>query len=435
MQPIVVIGGGLMGSATAWHLARQGEQVILLEQQDAIYVSGSSYGEARISRSLGPEDDIYAFLQIRGIKETQLLIDFLNKKEPNSHAMADIYTTSPVTYLFYSGAKETDVFNLDEPSTLESGDEIVLAMNPSTAKEKFKLNAPDSVKVIREYRQYSGTMNPSELIHKLHKAIKYTNNEIRYGQRIHQLIRTAKGYELTVIDNETKTSYVMEAKKIVAAAGPYTGHMLKQVSPKIDKQITPMRLGLSFFKIKKKVYERLEDDQKQDLIAGFPLIKLNQGYCYAMIEKFDQDGLPIIKVGGHFKRTPIRNLNEVWKIPIPEEEKMWSKRELVEYLNMVGLAIKQEDLEFYDGYSCVYSLTKSEVPYVTNLPMVDGTFDKNSVLVGGMSGIGAKGAMTYGHIAANLLLGKEGTNEPIYSVTKNALGNERLLKDLAELRT
>jgi len=48
----VVIGGGLMGSATAWQLSRQGNEVLLLEKQDSIYTQGSSYGVARIARSL-----------------------------------------------------------------------------------------------------------------------------------------------------------------------------------------------------------------------------------------------------------------------------------------------------------------------------------------------------------------------------------------------
>ena len=35
MEEIVVIGGGLMGSAAGWQLSRSGAQVLLLEQQDS----------------------------------------------------------------------------------------------------------------------------------------------------------------------------------------------------------------------------------------------------------------------------------------------------------------------------------------------------------------------------------------------------------------
>src|SRR5262249_24895796 len=46
----VVIGSGAMGSATAYHLARRGEPVLLLEQFAIGHDRGSSHGAARITR-------------------------------------------------------------------------------------------------------------------------------------------------------------------------------------------------------------------------------------------------------------------------------------------------------------------------------------------------------------------------------------------------
>ncbi|WP_406697525.1 N-methyl-L-tryptophan oxidase [Singulisphaera sp. Ch08] len=46
----VVIGAGAMGSATAYHLARRGEPVLLLEQFAIGHDRGSSHGAARITR-------------------------------------------------------------------------------------------------------------------------------------------------------------------------------------------------------------------------------------------------------------------------------------------------------------------------------------------------------------------------------------------------
>ena len=61
-QEIVIIGGGLMGSATAWHLSNAGKKVLLLEKQDTLYNTGSSNGEARIARSSNRGDDIWSYL-------------------------------------------------------------------------------------------------------------------------------------------------------------------------------------------------------------------------------------------------------------------------------------------------------------------------------------------------------------------------------------
>ena len=46
----IVIGAGAMGGATAYHLAKDNHQVLLLEQFEIGHVRGSSHGESRIFR-------------------------------------------------------------------------------------------------------------------------------------------------------------------------------------------------------------------------------------------------------------------------------------------------------------------------------------------------------------------------------------------------
>lgn len=52
----VVVGGGVMGSAAAWHLARRGRDVVLLERFAPGHVHGASHGTSRIYRTTYPED-------------------------------------------------------------------------------------------------------------------------------------------------------------------------------------------------------------------------------------------------------------------------------------------------------------------------------------------------------------------------------------------
>lgn len=54
---VVVVGGGLIGSATAWWLARSGRDVVLLEQFEAGHDRGSSHGDVRIFRFAYPQRD------------------------------------------------------------------------------------------------------------------------------------------------------------------------------------------------------------------------------------------------------------------------------------------------------------------------------------------------------------------------------------------
>ncbi len=54
---VVVVGAGLMGAATAWHLARRAVNVVVLEQFEPATINGSSHGSARIVRRAYPQDD------------------------------------------------------------------------------------------------------------------------------------------------------------------------------------------------------------------------------------------------------------------------------------------------------------------------------------------------------------------------------------------
>jgi sarcosine oxidase/L-pipecolate oxidase len=53
---VIIVGAGIMGSATAWELARRGKNVLLLEQFDFLHRRGSSHGESRIIRRTYPQD-------------------------------------------------------------------------------------------------------------------------------------------------------------------------------------------------------------------------------------------------------------------------------------------------------------------------------------------------------------------------------------------
>jgi sarcosine oxidase len=57
---VIVVGGGVMGSATAWWLARRGVEVVLLEQFGPGHTRGSSHGGSRIFRLAYTEDAFVA---------------------------------------------------------------------------------------------------------------------------------------------------------------------------------------------------------------------------------------------------------------------------------------------------------------------------------------------------------------------------------------
>ncbi|MFC4721755.1 FAD-dependent oxidoreductase [Geojedonia litorea] len=428
IEDVVVIGGGLMGSSTAWELSKYGKDVLLIEQQDSVNTFGSSFGEARISRSLGPNEDIFSYLQQTSVSETKKLIDYLNNGEKQRlHSMNDIYTTSPVTYI-YSKSQITEVEELLDGQT----DKYEYASNALEAMEKFGMKISDTTMVIREFKDYSGTLNPKALIEKLHMAIKKAGNRIDYNQKVTSLKKEDGIYKIEITNTKTGLSKTVLSKKVVAAGGPYNGVLLKEIAPNITKLIVPKRLFLSFIKINSNKYNTLSIEQKEKLKESYPVAYLNSEIFYSMIEKYDEDDNPLLKTGAHFLRTDIKDLDEVWKLDLTAEEIQWSKENTIDYLNKLNLPIEFEDLEYERGYSCVYSLTQTEIPYVSNAVKNDIEIDSSLIIVGGMSGTGAKGSLAYGLFAADLVLGNE-NKAFMYQKAKTALGSKRLIEDLQNI--
>lgn len=425
---VVIIGGGLMGSSAGWELSKSGAEVLLLEQQDENYTFGSSLGEARISRSLGEQGDIFSYLQQQSVAQTAELIDYLNETEnAQNHSMDDIYTTSPVTYIRHK-SQQDDVDRL----LFQQSDPYEFAPDSKTAKALFGMQIPESLMIIREYKKYTGTLNPNLLISKLHKAMNYAGNDVLYNEKVISLKRKNALYQIQIKNTRTGQVKTILSKKVVVAAGPYNGQVIQDIAPYFKELITPKRLFLSFLKINPAVYNRFSSDEQQRLQESYPAAEFSSEIFYSMIENYDTNGHPVLKVGGHFLRTKIDDLDSVWAKALTQGEIDWSKTNTLRYLNMLDLPIEIEDLEFVQGYSCVYSLTDSEVPYVTHIVDENNEIDKNIVLVGGMSGVGAKGSLAYGLIASNLLLNKDDPSI-MYQKTKAALGVERLEEDIDAL--
>jgi len=428
VHDFVVVGGGLMGSSTAWQLSKEGQQVLLLEKQDKVYTSGSSFGEARIARSNNRNNDIWSYLHNRSVKEAKELVSFLNTTNQENFSIEEIYTTSPVTYVGSIGIYAKLMASIQRQKV-----NCKVAATIKEGKELFDVTLPDSLLLQKEYQEHSGTINPKKLINYLHQAVIAKGNEVSYNSRVDKIKLSNGNYILTVVDTKTGTEKKITAKKIVSAAGPYSGKLLKDVAPYFDDLINPQRVYLAFYKIKKEKYDSFSAKEKQTISDAYPVINSSRGgrmgSFFSMIEKTNSDGTPLIKIGGHFQRSAIEDLDKVWEKPITEAEKEWSKDNTLNYFKLFNLPLTSDELEFVEGYSCVYSITKTEVPYVCPIIGESNQPNKNFMVLGGFSGGGAKGSMAYGAIAANIMLEKV-ESDSMYQVTKQALGFERLLENV-----
>ncbi len=413
MKDVIVIGGGLMGSAAAWELAYAGENVLLLEQQGPVYQNGSSLGEARVTRSLGAENDVYSYLKETSVKETLKLIDFLNRKS-SWHHMQEIHRTTPVTYLY-------DAEQRAEVDALVRDRHYVTAYSSEEADRLLDMTLENEI-VVREFMEYSGTINPKVLIEKMQLGVTLAGGNIVYHQQVCELTREADGYRIEVRNTETNEYQTHSCRKLVVAAGPSTAELLQHVAPHWQQLLQTKRMYLGFFKPTRSAFLQLDDQQKRKFTDSFPAVKFDDQVFYSMVEKYDDEGLPLLKVGGHNRRFALGQ--DLWNDPIPESEIKWYREQLAAYLKRVRIPLLEEDLEFTDSYACVYTLTETEMPFVCNLHDKSGETDPNAVVIAGLSGIGAKGTLAYGLHAANLLLSRT-SDDPMVQLANAAMGNER----------
>lgn len=416
MEQIIVIGGGLMGTSAAWQLSKYGEKVLLLEQQSETYVEGSSTGASRITRSLGPKKDIFAFLQRKTIEESKKLLHFLNGINlSKQHKMKDIYTTAPVTYLFHKNQEEElQSFRYKKQKVKfkkAAGD---------LAFRKFGITPNKNQVVVQEYKKYAGTFNPQALIKKLRLGIKKKHNRIAFHQKVVSIKREHDCYTLKVLNTKTGDVKILQTKKVVIAVGPYTVSLLKKLAPYFRKLMIPKKVALCFFKINPNRYKRLTTKEKKQLFKSFPIFDQNDEMFFSMIENIDKEGNPLFKAGGHHLQGNIQDLEGIWKLKTTNKEIKWTKKAFKRYIDMLEIPIRKKDIDFVKQSTCVYSNTPNKIPFVTHLLTKDKKIDKQAVVIGGMSGTGAKGCLAYGLIAADLLLNVD-DKEKMYRKTKEQL--------------
>ncbi len=419
MENILVIGGGLMGSSVAWKLADRGAKVTLFEQQGENYFKGSSFGTARISRSLGPKKDVFSHLHNKTVKEVAKLVDFLNEENTEQiHSMEDIYTNYPVTYLYHKKQRAA----IDK-LRFKKQKKFFNSASSHSAFRKFGMTLPDDTIVVRETKQYSGTLNPTELLQKLRTGIEKKNGTLKYGHQVVGLVKKDDFFEVSILNTNTNKIRKLKATKVIVAAGAYTVNILKAFAPYLNKIITPKRVPISFLKIADERYAQLTKIEKKTLYDSFPFFSRIGKEYFAMISKPAEDGSPIIKVGGHQIRRNIHDLERVWDEEPLKKELKWMKKQFRKHLKMLEIHLSKKEIETVTSYNCVYSETRKKTPIVTPIFNKHGILENGLYVVGGMSGIGAKGCLGYGVLASDLALGKENKPSKMYRKLIKTLAN------------
>jgi glycerol-3-phosphate dehydrogenase len=73
-------------------------------------------------------------------------------------------------------------------------------------------------------------------------------NSIWYNHRVTGLVKKDGIYEIELTLTRTGATKTVYSRKVVAAAGPYTGVLLKDIAPQFNELISPKRVFLAFLK-------------------------------------------------------------------------------------------------------------------------------------------------------------------------------------------
>jgi hypothetical protein len=58
-----------------------------------------------------------------------------------------------------------------------------------------------------------------------------------------------------------------------------------------------------------------------------------------MIERYTPQSTPILKIGGHFQRSDIEDLDAVWQLELSAEELSWARGSMLRHLSLLGLGL------------------------------------------------------------------------------------------------
>lgn len=355
LYDVVIIGGGSMGIATAYYLAKAEQKVLVVDQFTVPNIYGSHHGETRILRLGYGNGGTYVPL----VKESLALW-----KELEEETGRTLYNQTGAISVGYP---DSDFVK----ETIDSSIQYDLEYEELDAKSLMErwpgITVPDDY--VACYDPNSGFLYSEECILAYKEACEKLGVTILENQRVLDLQMTDK--EVTVLTADT----TFVARKAVVTAGAWIPKLL----PDLELDIKPLRKTFGWF-------ETSEEDLYGSQFPCYVFDTHDVGHYYGFPD-FNGKGLKI----GRMDLGEVVNPDELNRDfdSTPKEE--------ADLRSFLSRYMPQANGNLNAGKVCLFSMTPDEDFIIDFHPQ-----HENVLIAGGFSGHGFKFASAIGKTLCEL---------------------------------
>jgi len=382
---VVVVGAGIIGSCTAYQIAKRAKSVLLLDQYDFLHHRGSSHGESRTIRETYPEEYYTAMME-----EAFSLWEEAQQE---------------IGYRVHIKTKQLDMGSIQNKS-LQSVIQVcrkrgipIEVLNSEQVSEKFK--------VIKLPSDWIGVVTDRGGILRASKAVAtFQSLALKHGATLRdnaQVTKISNGWKLRdgshgVLVCTTRGSVL--GRKCVIAAGAWAQKLAHEISG-IELPIQPLHTSIAYWKIQEGLQSFLPEN-------GFPTFACyNDPYFYGT-PSLEYPGLLKVSVHGGYPCDPDK------RALLPDLDALMQKVSPWLAESFRGNVMSESPVV---AEACMYSMSPDEDFIIDFLPLTKtemSTAAKSPILIAsGFSGHGFKMGPLVGRIMADLALTGEAHGVPL----------------------
>jgi sarcosine oxidase len=269
---VIIVGGGVMGCASAYHLAKRGRRVLLLEQFTIGHERGSSHGHSRIFRLAYDMPDY--------VRLAQAALPLWRELERESGADL-LLQTGGLDYALPG----TPAFESTRDTLAALGVEFEQLDRAALTRRFPQFNMPDSIAAI--YQPDAGILDASRCVATLAAEARRHGADVYEHQPARQLGAAGSGAQVRT-DAATYT-----ADRLIVTAGAWARPLLRQLG--LDLPLTVTREQVAFFT---PLPTHLASDSDQFAPGRFPIF-IEHAVASPAAYGFPIFGLPGVKLGFH----------------------------------------------------------------------------------------------------------------------------------------